>query len=157
MKKTILFIAYISFSFFLSGQTSNKTDFNFGFEKITNRSQLPDNWLKWGTADYSLKVDYAEKHSGEASMLIQRVSNGTGRSLGCVAYSIPAIYEGHKIELKAYMKLQNVENGQAGLIMRIDGKNNIPCNLIICCNIIFTVPQIGHCIQLNCDYLKMQQ
>lgn len=125
MKKTILLIVLFSYSYYSLCQTGDKTDFNFGFEKISDKNRLPDNWIRWATADYSLNIDHAEKHSGSYSLLIQPVRPRTETSFGCAAYSIPAVYEGHNIELRAYMKLQKVENGQIGLMLRIDGVNGV--------------------------------
>ncbi|MGD0755476.1 MAG: S41 family peptidase [Bacteroidales bacterium] len=123
MKKTLLLLLFIPFSYFSLGQTSDKTDFNFGFEKISNKNGLPDSWFKWGMEDFVLKTDTVEKHSGSASVRIEPEGTKAEGSFGCVAYSIPAIYSGNQIELRAYMKLQNVEDGQIGLMLRIDGEN----------------------------------
>lgn len=123
MKKTMFFLVLILWSCYSICQTSGKTDFNFGFEKISNKGNLPDNWFKWGTTDFSLKVDSVEKHSGSVSVLIEPEGPKAMGSFGCVAYKIPAIYAGNQIELRAYMKLQNVADGQIGLMLRIDGES----------------------------------
>ena len=123
MKKTALILTLSLFSYFAFCQTENKTDFNFGFEKISKKGQLPDNWINLGTKDYKLKVDSIEKHSGEKSLSIELIGTNIDKSFGACGYSIPAIYKGNQIELRAYMKLQNVENGQVGLMLRIDGPN----------------------------------
>ena len=123
MKKTILFLMLIMSSNFISCQTLNKTDFNFGFEKISNIGGLPDQWFKWGMEDFIIKIDTIEKHSGSASVLIEHEGPRAQGSFGCVAHSVPAIYEGKQIELRAYLKLQNVEDGQIGLMLRIDGES----------------------------------
>lgn len=123
MKKTVLILILSLFSYFAFCQTENKTDFNFGFERISNKDKLPDNWFRWGTTDYNLKSDSTEKHSGKASLLLECIGPKAEKSFGCIAYSIPANYEGKQIELRAYMKLQNVTNGPIGLMLRIDGPN----------------------------------
>lgn len=123
MKKTILLLVFISFYFLPSCLAQNQSDFNFGFEKISTKGNLPDNWFKWGTQDFILKTDSTEKHSGNVSVRIEPSGTKTEGSFGCIAYSIPAIYTGNQIELKAYMKLQNVADGQIGLMLRIDGEN----------------------------------
>ena len=48
-------------------------------------------------------------------------SDKSGSSFGSIAYKIPANYDGKSIQLKGYMKIENVENGFAGLLLRIDG------------------------------------
>jgi hypothetical protein len=123
MKKTALILTLSLFSYFAFCQTENKTDFNFGFEKISKKGQLPDNWINLGTKDYKLKVDSIEKHSGEKSLSIELIGTNIDKSFGACGYSIPAIYKGNQIELRGYMKLQNIDNGQVGLMLRIDGPN----------------------------------
>ncbi len=49
-------------------------------------------------------------------------SDQSGNSFGSIAYEIPANYKGKSIRLDGYMKVKNVENGFAGLLLRIDGK-----------------------------------
>lgn len=103
---------------------STNTKFNFGFEKKTVGKELPDNWFQWGSG-YNLKIDTIEKHGGKTSMLIELAKEKSENSFGCVAYKIPANYEGKEIELKGLMKLKNISNGLAGLLLRIDGTSGI--------------------------------
>jgi hypothetical protein len=70
-----------------------------------------------------LKADSSEKQSGKVSLLLECIGPKADNSFGCIAYSIPVNYEGKQIELRAYMKLQNVTNGPIGLMLRIDGPN----------------------------------
>lgn len=113
----------ISFSIFAAGQAPARPELNFGFEKISNKNSLPDHWFKWGMEDFVLKTDSIEKHSGSVSISIEPVGTRTEGEFGCAAYFIPAIYKGSQIELRAFLKLQDVENGQIGLMLRIDGDN----------------------------------
>src|SRR5664279_2602780 len=75
-----------------------------------------------GTEDFLLKADTIVKHSGSASLLIESTGPRSEGTFGCAAYLIPAIYQGAEIELRAYMKLQDVADGQIGLMLRIDGE-----------------------------------
>jgi hypothetical protein len=122
MKKTTFILILIFFTIFSFSQTENKIDFNFGFEKISKKGQLPDKLMNWSSAAYKLKVDSIEKHSGNNSLLIELVGDKTDKSFGSCAYSIPANYQGNQIELRAYMKLENVTTGPIGLMLRIDGE-----------------------------------
>ena len=61
-------------------------------------------------------------HSGMRSGKI--TSNETGNSFGSIAYKIPANYEGKTIKLEGFMKIENVENGYAGLLLRVDGNGS---------------------------------
>ena len=122
MKKPMLFLLFILSSCFSYYQTRNLADSNFDFEKMNNKEALPDNWFKWSSENFKLKVDSSEKHSGSVSLLIDSAGSRTEGSFGCIAYSIPAIYAVNQIKLRAYMKLQSVEDGQIGLMLRIDGE-----------------------------------
>ena len=115
MKKLVLALVVI----WSVGCSTKSPDaqFNLGFETAKPTSNLPENWLKWGT--YHIEKDSITVHSGKYSSMI--VSDDAGKTFGSVAYRIPAKYEGKTIELQGYMKIENVENGFAGLLLRVDG------------------------------------
>lgn len=119
MKKIIVSVLLIITTAVIYSQ-NGESPFNFGYETIYQGKNLPDKWFQWGTG-YSLKVDTAIKHSGKNSVLIQPAGERQPNTFGCIAYSIPAQYEGREIEVKAYMKLLNVTEGPIGLMLRIDG------------------------------------
>ena len=100
-------------------QTTDSANFNLDFEKISPNRKLPEKWMQWGTG-YLLSIDTTEKFEGKSSMLIKSPIQKEG-SFGSAANTIPAIYEGKEIELRGYIKLDHVENGWAGLMLRIDG------------------------------------
>lgn len=102
----------------------NKT-LNLGFEKTTANEKLPDNWFKWGYEDYNLRIDSNEKHNGKYAILIEPEADKTENSFGCVAFSIPPDFKGTEIELKAYMKMENIADGQIGLMLRLDGSTGM--------------------------------
>ncbi len=99
---------------------SSGRNFNFGLENSIN-GKMPDNWVKWGNANYyNIGIDSVVKHSGKYSGVIyptQIVPN----AFGCLAYTIPAGYEGKMIELRAYIKMENINDAPIGLMLRIDG------------------------------------
>ena len=99
------------------GQKTEK--YNLGFEKQTDENSLSDDWFKWG--NYELTMD-ENAHSGKKSGKI--TSDPTGSSFGIIAYKIPANYEGKTIKLEGFMKIKDVENGFAGLLLRVDGNGN---------------------------------
>jgi len=111
-KILICLLTIISFS--CQGQESEK--YNLGFENQKDEETLSDGWFKWG--NYELTIDEAA-HSGKKSGKI--TSDQTGSSFGSIAYKIPANYEGKKIKLEGFMKIKDVENGFAGLLLRVDG------------------------------------
>ncbi|MGB5480776.1 MAG: hypothetical protein WBM91_06845 [Eudoraea sp.] len=102
----------------LSCQTQQTEKFNLGFENQKEINNLSDGWFKWG--NYDLTIDTLS-HSGKKSGKI--TSDHLGNSFGSIVYKIPANYKGKSIRLEGYMKIQNVENGFAGLLLRIDGNN----------------------------------
>jgi len=121
MTRTIILLVSLLISISCDGQT-NDQEFNFGFEKIISKEQLPDEWFQWGSG-YKVKVDTITKHSGQNSILIEQIGQISPNSFGCVAYAIPSKYEGSEIELRAYMKLNKVADGAIGLMIRVDGSS----------------------------------
>ncbi|GAA3572891.1 S41 family peptidase [Snuella lapsa] len=117
MKNTLLLLLLAFSSCY--GQTNKK--FNLDFETYNPFIQLSKDWFKWG--DYPLSVDTITVHSGKFSGKIK--SNNNHNTFGSIAYRIPANYTGKSIKLEGYMKIKNVENGFAGLLLRIDGNREI--------------------------------
>lgn len=102
------------------GQTSSGK-FNLGFEKNTGSSPLPDGWMKWGSPDFLVQNDTAVTHSGNYASLISNMPEADENAFGSIAYRLPANYEGKKITLEGYMKIEDVKDGFVGLLLRIDG------------------------------------
>jgi C-terminal processing protease CtpA/Prc len=97
---------------------------NFGFEQLQSDGHMPQGWFQWG-AGYSLVPDSSVRHSGKYSIRIEPGKSAEENSFGCCARSIPATFGGKQIELRGYMKLQDVQNGFAGLLLRIDGEAGV--------------------------------
>jgi C-terminal processing protease CtpA/Prc len=116
MKKILIALLTI-ISFSCQAQETEK--YNLGFENQKENETLSDGWFKWG--NYELTID-ATARSGKNSGKI--TSDQTGSSFGSIAYKIPANYVGKTIKLEGYMKIQNVENGFAGLLLRVDGNGS---------------------------------
>lgn len=111
---TIIFLTF----FLISCQAQTDQKFNLGFEKQSNTNALSDGWFKWGY--FSLTIDTLS-HSGQKSGKITSADNG---QFGSIAYKIPANYTGKTIKLEGYMKIKNVTNGFAGLLLRVDGNGS---------------------------------
>ena len=103
----------------IAQHSADSTNFNLDFEKVSPNKKLPEKWMQWGTG-YLLSIDTTEKYEGKSSLLIKSPIPKEG-SFGSAANTIPAVYEGKEIELRGYFKLDHVENGWAGLMLRIDG------------------------------------
>lgn len=116
----VIFFSLILMTSF--GQSGGKAiELNLGFEKLVSREELPDGWHNWGF-NYYLKIDTIEKHTGKVSVQMIPSGKNPTEGFGCIARSIPAIYQGKEIEVKAYMKFENVTDGFVGLLLRIDGE-----------------------------------
>ncbi len=112
--KRILILLFIIISIGCQAQKAEK--YNLGFEKQKDEKAISDGWFKWG--NYELTIDsvaYSGRNSGKIT------SNEAGSSFGSIAYKIPANYKGATIQLEGFMKIKNVENGFAGLLLRVDG------------------------------------
>ena len=121
--KPILIV--LLFSFWLSTESKGQEDkvYNFGFELGNKDITFPVDWFTWGTG-YNHKIDTRTKHSGNASIRIEPTEGNASKTFGCIAYLIPAKFEATQVELKAYMKLNNV-TGVVGLMLRIDGPGGV--------------------------------
>ncbi|MBD1421598.1 S41 family peptidase [Sphingobacterium chuzhouense] len=114
MKKVLLlFFSFVT----LSCYAQKDQKFNLGFEHRKEEKGLPDGWFPWGS--YGLSTD-SLSHSGKYAGKI--TADESGAAFGSIAYRIPAKYKGSKIKLAGYMKTKDVQDGHAGLLLRIDGQ-----------------------------------
>ncbi len=119
MKRIFLFLTVGVF--FFSNAQNQSNEWNFDFETNSSSSDLPSGWIKWGT--YDLVKDTQTFFSGKQAVLIN--SGNSAGTFGSIAYKIPAKYKGKSITLEGYMKIENVQSGAAGLIMRIDKNGQV--------------------------------
>lgn len=96
--------------------------FNLDFESIQKDELLPSGWIRWGTADYSISIDSTDVFSGEHSVLISSTPASAEKSFGSIAYQLPTNFIAQNITLTGYIKTEDVKEGFAGLLLRIDGK-----------------------------------
>lgn len=108
----LLTIAFLLLAGTVLGQST------FGFEALSK--DQPFKWYTIGQGDYFEKVDSTVAHSGKNSLLV--FQEGEKVNFGGWAYNIPANFAGERIKLTGYVKTENVEDGFAGLWMRIDPK-----------------------------------
>ncbi|KJD34158.1 peptidase S41 [Tamlana nanhaiensis] len=117
MKNVIVVLLFL-LSINCTSQTEKK--FNLDFEEYSVNDKLPRGWFKWG--NYDLEIDTVHVKQGKASGKIS--SKNAHNSFGSIVYSIPANYEGKSIRLDGFMKIENIQNGFSGLLLRIVDKNN---------------------------------
>lgn len=121
MKKLKLLLCFCLFSTLSFSQIIDfKEGPNLGFERTMFKGKLPDKWFEWGSG-YKLKIDTSIRFEGKKSVSIESSLEIKNGNFGNVAYEIPANFEASEIELKAYLKLENVTDGSVGLLLRIDG------------------------------------
>lgn len=104
----------------LNVQAQNRQSYNLGFERGKPVQPLPKGWVKWGKYEVTITT---EAHTGRQAGKI--VSNEEVNTLGCIAYQIPANYEGDSITLEGFMKTKDVHDGFAGLLLRINGEEKL--------------------------------
>jgi hypothetical protein len=73
-------------------------------------------------SSFNIQLDSVVKRSGRYALRIEPKEEATAQDFACPAYSIPAIYEGKSITLKAFLKFENAEK-PIGLLLRIDGNS----------------------------------
>jgi hypothetical protein len=100
-------------------QAATSTEaFNLGFEKGTV-GQLPQGWIKgWQTGTYETGIITNEKHGGNNALFIEQTGAVDVKSTVGITHTLQAKYIGKQIELKAYLKFQDVAN-LSGLMLRV--------------------------------------
>ena len=116
MKRISILIAVCFLAITSFGQTNEESTRNLDFENIENGKAI--DWQNFGKGEYSIKIDTIFSQNGKNSVSIE--FKGGTPNFKAWAYDIPAIYQGKKIKLTGYVKTENVEDGYAGLWMRID-------------------------------------
>ena len=122
MKKSPVLILFYYFFFFISCQINEKNNiYNFGFERYDKVSYKPLDWIDCGKGS-DISIDSSTVFEGNYSLKVEK-SDVSG--FGCYAYTIPVSFEGNEIKLTAFLKLQNVNNGFAGISLQIDGDEGV--------------------------------
>lgn len=109
----MLLAAFTLVTYYCAAHENDK--FNLGFEQQKETEKLSDGWFQWGGYELSIESD---AYTGEKAGKITATNGG---EFGSIAYSIPANYSGSVIKLEGYMKIKDVKEGFAGLLLRIDG------------------------------------
>lgn len=124
--KAINLLILSSFIFITTScQISKKSNFNFDLENTSKNNVIPDGWKIWGSTKYLVKTDSTIKHSGNYSVSIESTDSVQENTFGGIGIQIPAKYAGSQIELRAYIKMQNVSNGYIGLVLQTIGNTGV--------------------------------
>lgn len=104
---------------------------NLDFETATEARGAPPGWDRTdiypptGGQGYEVLLDSTEAHGGEASALIRSLPDAE-REFGTLTQSVsPRSVAGSKARLTGWLRTQDVENGFAGLWLRIDGRDRL--------------------------------
>ena len=101
-------------------KTYAQLDINGDLEKINTTTKLPVGWTYPASlsSTYNIALDSLEKQHGKYAIAIN--SKGAGGDFAAITFNIPKTYKGKMIELRGFLKTENVE-GAAGLWLAVDG------------------------------------
>jgi C-terminal processing protease CtpA/Prc len=123
--RVLLILVFTSFFSIQIYSQNARPIYNLNFEKYIPGDKFPELWFEGGTQDYSFKIDSAIKSSGKYSFSIESPTDKKKESFGSLASVVPADFKGQSVTLKGKMKLENVRDGFAGLLLRTDGKSGL--------------------------------
>jgi hypothetical protein len=118
--KRLLFVILF---FTMSACSIAQVKFNGGMEALYPDKTRALGWVPYFNPSqmksYPVKVDSVVKFEGKYALSIEKVNNDA--EFGVIDYPILKIFKGKEIELRGYIKTENVTKGYAGLWVRIDG------------------------------------
>lgn len=126
--KNIKMKRFFSTIFLIAIYSSNliaqeKQEFNFGFEKQSNKKVLSDGWKTYLKGEKSLgSIDSIIKYQGRKS---GKITNSNNYQIEEALFiEIPANYGASKtLELEGYIKTKNINDGFVGLMLGTSGEN----------------------------------
>jgi hypothetical protein len=101
-----------------SACTVGQVKFNGDLETINPKAKLPAGWENYMANGYDYKLDSVVVKQGKYSVSI--TSKNGNAQFGAISCVIPSMLTGSKIQLKGFIKTENVV-GYAGLYLGIDG------------------------------------
>lgn len=100
---------------------AQKPAYNIDAEELNPTTKMPKDWGgSLSSKEYHVQLDNLIKHTGKHSISIEKI--GRKEQFGTITYAISKAFEGKTIQLKGYIKTEQVDSGFAGLWMRIDGR-----------------------------------
>lgn len=100
----------------------SQVQYNGNFETLNADKSAATGWVVSFQPEqlkaYPVKADSVVKQEGKYALSIEKVNDGS--DFGVIDFPILKVFKGDKVQLKGYIKTQNV-TGYAGLWMRIDG------------------------------------
>lgn len=123
MKNLLLVSLIMLLCLFNAKSQSAGADYDLGFEKAAAGDSLSDKITIWGN-NYEVNLMSDIKHEGNVSIRMQPLPDASATDFGCIVIGIPAVFKGQTIELKGWIKTEDVSDGYGGLILRVDGEGN---------------------------------
>ena len=124
MKNSIWIYLLVFLVGLFSCKSNSKQDINGGFEQLSANEQSPHLWSIDKCGDYKVSVDSTIKHQGKYSMRMECAADAGNIFFAYITNQIPAIYEGKEVELRAYIKLDNMK-GYTSFLLHADGANGM--------------------------------
>ena len=135
MKTCWLFLAALLMRTQLAGWAQTPTpSLNLSFEQVDQRTHLPAGW--WtslsgsapqdAASGYLVAADSLTRHDGRYALRVQSV--GTTRpegAFGVATMRLPVTFRGKSVKLTGFLKTDQVQNGYAGLWLRVDGEQGM--------------------------------
>ncbi|MCC3151737.1 S41 family peptidase [Hymenobacter sp. BT770] len=98
------------------------TRLNLDFEQVNQPAKQPRGWVSPGTDGYWMAADSVVRHGGRYALRLQSQGPRPDKSFGVARVTVPVNFQGKAIKLTGFMKTQNVQDGYAGLWLRVDGE-----------------------------------
>lgn len=118
----------ISCLFVTSCVTTQPTDYglNSDFERVN--AGLPEGWSYRlpDSNSYDVSIDPEEYRTGQYSLRLTSVTDSPGTWGTIVAYRLPVWFKMRQVQLRGYVKRENIETGIGGLWARIDRSSGYP-------------------------------
>lgn len=116
---------FLLFTIILLLACNESQDYNSGFESVDNASSLPAGWSFQAPNYNNIKVDSVTKYEGNYSLSIQNsIDFNTPQEVGNYFYIEEydrSSKKGDSIELRGYMKMEEVQGGYAAIWLKLDG------------------------------------
>lgn len=108
MQRPVLML-FLLICFISSNHLSAQVIFNGDLEKIDPKTDMPVAWTNAMKGEYTYKLDSNVVQHGKYAICITSID------------SFPYNFTGHTLQLKGFIKTENVTNGYAGIWMRVNG------------------------------------
>lgn len=116
---------YLLFILILLSRFDNAPDHNNGFDSVDETTSLPSGWWFQAPNYNNIKLDSSIKYEGKYSLSIENsIDYNTPQEVGnyfSLSKDDTLSTEDGTIELRGYMKMEEVLNGYAGIWLKVDG------------------------------------